>query len=200
VNIKELIENNTTLSILGLLLAGFVAGIATYGFMAGFGANKSRTNPASCSTQDWQPLARKSDWLPKLECPAYPVSIRINSPGTGSVLQKDYEKIYTDLVIQTSRPLPETNSVGLVINEVGQPNFYVVFPNLVANETRTIFRDSYSVSLPFDPDDGASVSLWAIVVQDRTQFGSNYSSLDQIKSSGSDVTISQATNIKVTKR
>jgi hypothetical protein len=202
--LKERIENNIVLSVLGLLAVGFGTGFGAQK-MISEGSTPSSTNAPVCAAQvPWADTARKSDWVPKNECPAYPVSINVTSPGDGSTIKISSPPsdpyASTDLVIQSSRPLPSSTSVGLIFNQEKLPNFYVVFPYLKIDESRKVFRIEQYVKLPFRPELNSALGIWAIIVDDKGKFGSVYSSLDQVKASGSDVTISPKISLNVQQR
>src|ERR1700722_1967973 len=125
-SLKENIENNPILWVLSLLLAGFLAGISAYKFLADMVTNKSEQTPSACSQTDWEATARKADWIPKLQCPAYPVSIKLTSPGSGSIISVSrYAIADMDLIVQASRPLPSNEDVGFVVNQDNKANYYV---------------------------------------------------------------------------
>lgn len=80
--LKDRIENNAVLYTLGLLFAGFVGGVATYKSVLEIAGSKT----PNTSSIAWNPIARAADWVPKSECPAFPVSLSLASPGAGSAL------------------------------------------------------------------------------------------------------------------
>jgi|SRR5580700_1492440 hypothetical protein len=201
--IKERLENNLVWFALTLSVSSFCVGIGAYKFVAEMTASKPESTAAACpqAETDWAVLARKAEWLPRADCPAYPVSISISSPGNGSVVSFDTYypyTAYTDFVIKTSRPLPRNNSVGLIVNQPTQLNYYVLFPSFTVNDTRTVFR-LRSLNLPFSPESDRLLNYWALIVADETQFGSIYSSLEQVRSSSTEVTLSEKTSVTVAK-
>ena len=196
-SLKDKIDNNLTLFVLGFLVTGFVAGFGSCKVLSDMGATKQPTTVTSSPPTPWVEIARKAKWVPMNECPAYPVSINITSPGGGSHIGvSTLGDVYTDLVVQTSRPLPPTADVALVVNEENAPNVYVSFPPFRANNQRTLFRVSY-FRLSNRPGKGATLNFWALVVDDRSKFGSIYSSIDQVKASASDVTLSPKISLTV---
>src|SRR5690349_19467182 len=69
---------------------------------------------------EWQGEARRRGWLPTGECPASPTTVALTSPGDGALVEiSNYEPsastLRTDLVIKTSKALPETETIGIVI-------------------------------------------------------------------------------------
>lgn len=76
---KERLENNFTIFVLSLLVAGFGAGLGTYKFFS-----EAPHGPS------WTDEAKKENWIPKNECPAYPVSIT-------ETLKSDNEHLKTSI-------------------------------------------------------------------------------------------------------
>ena len=146
-------------------------------------------------TSEWQAKARREEWIPKNECPAYPVKLRITSPGNNSLikLNKLIDKPHLDtvFVITASRSIPETNDVGLIFHKYDDPNYYVIFPRFDKIEKRQIFRKS-GFTLPFDITENKKFNVWALVVSNKESFGEHYSDINQIKLSTDDVTISDS--------
>jgi hypothetical protein len=116
---KEKVENNFTIFVLGLLVTGFAAGIGAYKLLVEMTAQPPSQSAAPSGLR-WAEEAKKQDWVPKKECPAYPVSINITSPGSGSIVEKTdhvyYNSIGADLVVQASRPIPTPAQVSIVAN------------------------------------------------------------------------------------
>lgn len=187
--LKERIENNLTLYILGIAATAFGAGIGGYKILAEL--------PSSSQTlmADWKAVARAEKWIPQSECPAYPMSLNITSPGADAVVELSEKIAYLDLVVQTSRPLAASSTVGLVVRQEGQPNYYVTFPVFAARSNTTVFRDETYTRLPFSPDAGSRLSFWAFVTDDRAKFGSVYTSLDQLKSSAPEIAVSPVATV-----
>lgn len=195
--LKEKIENSPVLYTLGLLATGFVAGLGAYkGILEIAGPRPTDISPSS-----WMPVARSSDWLPKSECPAFPVSLSLSNPGSGSLLGVSGDTIYSDIVIQASRPLPETNVVGLILNQEGDPNFYVARSfGLRADPVRRIFKSEKFVFLPFEPKHEGKLHIWAFSADDANKLGTAYGSLEKVKQSVADITLSSAVVINVKAR
>ena len=139
--LKERIENNLTLVILGFLAVGFSAGFASFKALTEI-SGPNRSSISSASDTSWLQDARKADWIPKSDCPAYPVLVNITSPGAGSLVpisRGGY--VHVKLVIQASRPLPKTSAVGLISNEENSPNYELDFPVLHADDVHQIFSE-----------------------------------------------------------
>jgi hypothetical protein len=186
--LKDKIENNLTLYTLGLLLSGFLAGIGVYKSALEIAGPKAPdTSPSS-----WSPVARAADWLPKGECPAYPVSLALSSPGSGASVGVSGETIYSDVVIQASRPIPDANAVGLIVNHEGDNNYYVVRDfGLKADSIKKIFKSEKFIFLPYKPKSDGKLNIWAFTVDDENKLGTVYGGLDQVKDAASEMTISQ---------
>lgn len=186
--LKEKIENNLTLYTLGLLLAGFLAGVGLYKSALEIAGPKT----ADTSPTSWNPIARAADWLPKAECPAYPVSLNLSSPGNGSSVGVSGTTIYSDIVIQASRPIPDANALGLIVNHEGDNNYYVVRGfGLKADPIKKVFKSERFIFLPYKPKADGKLNIWAFTVDDGNKLGTVYGSLDQVKDGASEMTISQ---------
>lgn len=193
--IKQKIEDNLTLVVMGFVATGFIAGFGSYKVIQEIaGPNKPISGDA------WIPAAREANWIPKIECPAYPVHVNINSPGSGATPQvsKTTGTLPISLVVQTSRPLPRSSSVGIIMKEEGDQNHFLLFPfSDGTSSSRQVFRtDGISLFKVHLPRTNSSVDLWAVVVDDKSRFGIVYSSLDQIIGSG-DVTVSSKTRLMI---
>lgn len=186
---KDKVENNITLFVLGLLATGFGSGFTASKLLPG-GDLQSQT--------PWQLEAKKANWTPASDCPAYPVSISIASPGNGSVV-KVYagDAIEEELVVHTSRPLPRSSVVGIISNVEGNMNYYLSFPSFEITANNTVFRKYEIVNFHKEVASAENVNLWAAIVDDESKYGSIYSSLEQITSSSKDVTLSQKITLRV---
>jgi hypothetical protein len=193
---KESLENNAAWVASGIAIAGFVAGFSAYKVVM-----PDVTKTLDPSSLQWKEAATQAGWILQSSCPAYPVSANITSPGNGSVvgtlIYKTDTTIKTDLVIQSSRPIPRGSSVGYIINKDGNTNFYILFPYFKTSDDRTIFREENFVKAPFVIESGATINMWAAIVDNDQKFGSVYASIEQIKTSGSDVVISPKVSVKV---
>jgi hypothetical protein len=189
--LKERIENNLTLYTLGLLLAGFVGGIGTFKFLTELNPSQARA-ATECKSEIWEPIARKDDWVPKNECPAFPMDMKLTSPGDNSVVKIDPTFDYrlpTTLVIALNRPLPEKSSLGIIAKPSNEPNFYVFFPKFYASQNRTTYRSLDSINLPFSLQRSIKLELRTFLIDDREKIGDRFNSIDQIKGSDSSVFI-----------
>jgi hypothetical protein len=108
------------------------------------------------SSAEWQAGARRADWIPKGECPAYPVTVKIVSPGEGASLRVKEDTIYSRFVIETSRPIADADAIYLIVQRLGDPNIYIL--------KRIYGNSSGLVKLPFKIAQPGKVSFWAIVV------------------------------------
>lgn len=152
------------------------------------------------SRAEWQAAARRENWLPNEECPAFPIAVQLTSPGDGAQIRvsvgSDYTTIRTDLVIRTSRPLPSSSSVGLVANEEGTGQYYLLFPSFRADERRAVFRKD-DIYLPFKAQLSSKLNIWALVVAAEREYGSPYSSIEQIRAVRDDSVISQKATVSL---
>lgn len=187
-NLKEKIENNLTLYTLGLLCTGFIAGIGVYRGVIEIAGPKA----VDMSQSAWDSAARAAGWIPKTECPAFPIALTLTSPGAGSVVGARNDAIYSDVVIQASRPLPSSNAVGLVLNQEGDPNHYVLTSfGLRPDDSRRVFRSEKYIFLPFKVKPEGKLNMWAFVADDSAKLGTVYGSLGQIQKGSPEITISE---------
>jgi hypothetical protein len=174
--LKQKIEDNVVILLLSTAAACFVAGWGAHAAVAGT-LNSSRVTPPEIN---WQATAAENGWMDKNSCPALPVTLRILSPGDRANIRFRAGDLHSEFVVNSSQPLPGTDSVGLVFHAEGDPNFYTSFPHLEVNNARALFRDNV-ISLPFDVTKPTQIEIWALVIGDRNQMGSLYGGLEQIK-------------------
>jgi hypothetical protein len=187
VTLKERFENNFTLFVLGLMVAGFLAGVGVY--KALLELTRLPEVSGGASAENWQEEAKRANWMPNADCPAYPVTISITSPGNGSIVKgPEHSHFETEVVIQSSRPIPDSSQIGIITNIQGDGNYYLDFPSYNTDEKRTIFR-IYDFN-DFNAEIGRDkvVNLWAILVDNTMKF-------DQITSSTKDAVLSAHINI-----
>jgi hypothetical protein len=188
-SIKSTIEENIVLSVLGLLAVGFTSGWEAH---AALGIQPAREGDTKT---DWQAVATKEGWIAKTACPGFPLSLRVISPGDGASVSYFSDYLRTDFIVSASRPLPESEAVGIIFNVEGEANFYVTFPYFEVNQTRTVFRDDSSTKFPMKLEGQKRINLWALVVEDKREVGSVYASLDQIRALSPSIFVSDKVSI-----
>lgn len=196
--LKERIENNLTLYTLSLLLAGFLAGLCTYKFI--LDAMGSKTSiVGECTGESWKPPARQAAWLPPNECPAYPLEIKITSPGNNAVVSMRSNDTWFDtpIIVTGTRPLPDKSNIGVVFKPANSPNYYVLFPGFKEAGSRSTFRRDLFVDLPFSLKPAVTIELRALIVDNKAKLGSVFSTLDQIRTSDPSVFISGPVHVQV---
>jgi hypothetical protein len=125
--------------------------------------------------------------------------VSIVAPGSGSTIEVSGSSTplaYMDIVVHASRPIPKNSSVGLIFNQDKSSDFFLRFPVFTTDESRTVFREA-NYFLPFRPDPNSTLNMWAVVVDNRMKFGSQYSNLDQIRASDADVVMSPKNSVIV---
>jgi hypothetical protein len=197
--LKDRIDNNITLYTLGLLLTGFCAGIGAYKFMLDvFGGNASALE--ECVGESWQKSARLAVWLPSSECPAYPLELKISSPGDNAVIPSGSSSgtwLRTIIVISSTRTIPGKSAVGVVLKPTGSTNYYVVFPYFNSVGLHNTFRVDSLIDLPFKLESQMGVEIRALVIDEKQKMGGVYSTLEQIKMTDQSVFISQPIKITI---
>ena len=195
-SLKDKIENNLVIFTLGLLFTGFGAGYAAHKEIQGFAGSSESSN-----ITNWEPIARAAGWIPSTECPAFPVSVALTSPGNRTTVDVSDDKLYTDLVIQCTRTLPLSNSVGIIINQEGDSNFYIGKYSVSAvDESRKVFRGEVYVFLPFKPRPGSTITMWAYIATDENQVGTVYGSISQIKQASPEIVVSEGITLTLKQR
>jgi hypothetical protein len=196
--LKERIENNLTLYTLSLLLAGFVAGLGTYKFfLEVLGPKASITS--ECIGESWKAPARQAAWLPPNECPAYPMEMKLTSPGNNAVVSMKSRETWFDtpVVVTSTRPLPEKSNIGVVFKPTESPNYYVFFPGFTEAGSRSTFRYDSFIDLPFALKPDMAIELRALVIDNKQKLGSVFSTIDQIRASDSSVFLSEPVQLRV---
>jgi hypothetical protein len=194
--LKERIENNLTLYTLTMLLAGFIAGVATYKFLLDISAVKPLAG-GECKADTWQASARQASWIQLNECPAFPMEFKLTSPGNGAVvnIEANYEDWFqTPVVFASTRPLPKNSNIGVIFKPADSSNYTVIFPGFERTGSENVYRRNNKITLPFKLKAG-KLELRALVVDDERKLGQQFGSLDQIKSSDSSVFISEPTHV-----
>lgn len=196
-SLREKIEDHLGLIIGGFVVAGFVAGFGAYGAIQSISAD-----PGSGKVGNWEEIARQEGWVPKGECPAFPISLTISSPGDQAIVDVEpgqgFSELDADLVIRSSYPVAESMDMGIVFNEEGSGNFYVAFPLLDPGENRKVFRASSDrYWAPFKLSGSRQLNLWALAVEDQSSVGSIYASLEQIRQSDETVVLSPKVSIQL---
>jgi hypothetical protein len=192
--LKERLENNIVLVVIGFLLAGFSAGYGVHSALSG----SALFGGSSAQGVDWRSLASENGWMDKNSCPALPVNLRLLSPGDNATIRLSRGGyLESDLVISSSQPLPAADSVGVVVKAEVDPNFYVSFPYFDENEHRTVFRHGTLIEIPNKIEKPTHVDIWAFVDDDKRNLGNIYGSLDQIKAVSNTIFLSDKIGITV---
>jgi len=167
------------------------------GFIAGYGVHSAITaSPLFGAVVDWQATAKAKGWIPNSACPALPVVLDISSPGSNATIENEYGVLHTDVIVRSSRPLPEAESVGIVFAEENC-DYYVIFPNFDINATRTVFREDRMTISPIRADSHGSLNIWAFAIDDKTQIGSHYGTLEEINAISPNLFLSHSVTIYV---
>lgn len=174
----------------------FGAALVT-GFVAGFGAREILPDSGAPASQ-WEDKARSADWLPKADCPAFPIVLDVKGPGDGSEVPAELSGrswwLKTDVAIVASHPISEGTTVGLIFNKAGTTNYYIDKGyGLRSNDKRdSFYSGEVGIDLPeaLTLEPNAALNIWAVATDNESQLGSIYSSLDQIKATSSTIVLS----------
>ncbi len=198
-SLREKVEDHILWFSLSLVVTGFVAGFGAHAALS----NALTSQVTGTQQGNWEELAKSADWIPKGDCAAYPVSLTIAGPGSGSTVdvsnfEASASSLDTDLVVQANRPLPQSNAVGLITNEPGTPNYYVSFPPFDSDDARKVFRETAPIILGEKLNDKSTeLNMWALLTDSSAKFGAVYSGLDQIRASDPNATLSAKVSLKV---
>ncbi len=194
--LKERIENNIAIVLLSTAAVSFSAG---WGAHAAIFSNLAPSGIAE-SNKDWKSIASEKGWIDKAACPAMPVELSMLSPGNNASVEYHDDFLTADFVVRTSRPLPQKDDVGIILNEEGSTNFYVEFPYFTVNETRTLFRQENLVNFPIKGDIQKRMNVWSLVIEDKNEVGSVYGSLDEIRKVSPNIFISDEVTVNLAPR
>ena len=148
----------------------------------------------------WQTLANLNGWIPKGECPNAPLGVSISSPGNGvTVPYTHYGKSYglgsTTIVVEASRAINESYDIALLTKNSDDSQFH--FKELYRAERVSPTRIRMSgIHIPISNTSSQTVEIRAVIVNDKKGFGEYYSSVEQVTSNKSFVSISEPITVK----
>jgi hypothetical protein len=199
-NLKERIENNLTLWALSLAVTAFGAGVAADRWAKEvFGTGHQ---VSECKTERWQELARKSDWIPNAQCPAYPLKAQLSSPGTGTTLPFDESFTKTlriPFVVSLSRPLGTDGDVGFVVKPKDSPNYFVVFPLISRTRETNSYRTEFGIELPVTVLKGNEYEVRGLLVDKKQKMGDRFTELSQILSADQSIILTEPVSVIIEK-
>lgn len=200
-NLRDRIDNNLTIYTLTIAVASFGTGVAADRWAKEiFGPPSPSTE---CKTEVWQELARKAEWTPLSQCPAFPLKIQITSPGTGSTFQIDSyqpKRLNVPFVVSTSRPLPEVGDLGFVVKAKNTSNYFVVFPLMSRTENTNSYRTLYGVDLPAPVMDDIGYEVRAVFVARKEILGDRFTDLGQILAADPSVVLTDSVFVTAERR
>jgi len=179
-SLRERIENNVTLFMVSIAVPSFLAGMA----VDQWAKSVSTTPPpqAACKTEEWQELARNSDWAPVAQCPAFPLKLQITSPGSEATFQRSISNpswVDMPFVLSASRKPPVGTALGFVVRPQNAPNYFIVFPVLDKISDTTTYRASH-LSLPVSITPNTRYEVRGVFVNQEQTLGDRFTSLAQI--------------------
>ncbi len=210
IRLLSLLDTETAGKLIGGLAVS-VGAIWSFGYGVGNWNQKDWETVAKhnnwVSREVWQDEVRKKGWIPGNECPGYPTKLVISSPGQNSELfvvnehNLDY-KIDEYVVVESSRPYAGADKlqVGLAYQPVGEPqsNCYLTFTFKGRSWNEYKFcKVSWSENLSFDASKVSHMDIWAVLVTSENSVGKNYSSIDQIKTSGAVIALSDPIRVRL---
>ncbi|RBW64443.1 hypothetical protein DS893_14530 [Vibrionales bacterium C3R12] len=148
----------------------------------------------------WQVLAELNGWIPRGECPTIPLKVSISSPGNGvKVPYLNYGDSFalntTTMVIEASRGIPKDYDIALLTKNSDDTQFHLKELSYSERVSPTLIR-KYGFSVPIGNAASKSAEVRAVIVTSMKGFGQYYSSLDQIATNKSVVSISEPISIK----
>ena len=198
--LKDKIENNLTIYALSLAVMSFAAGIATDRWAKDiFGHSASISE---CKADIWQGQAKRADWAPLSQCPAFPLKFSISSPGHGATFTFDKYQSHTlkiPFVISTSRPLPEIGDIGFIVKPKDSLNYFATFPLISRVQGSNSYRASYGIELPVNVLSGNEYEVRAVFVDKKHKFGDRFTGIPQILDTDPSVVLSDPITVSTEK-
>lgn len=191
-------ETNT-LKTLGWIISGFLAGFSASQFLSKESIFSGTSLAEQCTADQWQQLARTSDWTPKNECPAYPLHLSITSPGNQTIIapSKDYpNEIREKVIVSLSRPLPTGTRLYLAAQGTDSSNLYVSNANLYSN-ANGIAATIGSSNFNFDLSKQKSIQIWAFATNDDDRIGNLYKNIQQLQDTTQNVYVSEPIELNI---
>jgi hypothetical protein len=193
------VTETNTLKTLGWIVSGFVAGFAVSQFLSKESIFAGSSVVQQCTTDQWQQLAKTSDWTPKNECPAYPLRLSITSPGNQTFItpSKGYpNEIMEKVIVNLSRPLPTGTRLYLAAQDTDSSNLYVSDESLYSN-SNGIATTIGSSKFGFDISKTKSIQLWAFATNDDDRIGDLYKDIQQLQDGTPNVYVSEPIQLNV---
>lgn len=179
--LKEKIENNLTIWALSLAATAFAAGVATDRWAKDIIADPTKTT--ECSTEKWQELAKKNDWMQASQCPAFPLRVQLSSPGSGTTLTFDEhspKKLEIPFVVTLSRPLDKKGDIGFVVKPKNSQNYFVTFPPVSRISETNSYRTISGIWLPIPIQKGTEYEVRGLLIDKEEKMGDRFTDLSQI--------------------
>jgi hypothetical protein len=193
------VTETNTLKTLGWIISGFVAGFAASQFLSKESIFAGSSVVQQCTTDQWQQLAKTSDWTPKNECPAYPLRLSVTSPGNQTFISpRKYvpNEISEKVVVNLSRPLPTGTRIYLAAQDTDSTNLYV--------SNATLYPKSDGIATTIGPSDlgfnlskAKSIRLWAFATNDDDRIGDLYKDIQQLQDGTPDIYVSEPIQLNV---
>lgn len=199
-NLKERIENNLTLYTLTVSVTAFSAGVATDRWAKDVIGTTPQIN--ECKTTEWQELARKDNWLPISQCPAFPLKAQISSPGSGTTFAFNDERkstLWTPFVVSLSRHLGDDGDIGFVVKPKNSQNYYVVFPLILRAGQTNAYRAEYGIELPVQIQKGNEYEVRGLLVDKKKKVGDRFTDVSQILRVDESVILTEPISITIEK-
>ncbi len=154
------------------------------------------------SLSEWQTSARRSEWLPKNECPAYPIKMEIFAPGNGTVLDNIYlsareTTIFHEILVRLNRPLTGNSDVGFVYNLEGSNVFYIDLPYMEKMKSETVLAKKNLFKIPQKIKSNSNLKIWSILAEKGNLLESRFSSIEQISALKEVTYISNPITVKI---
>jgi hypothetical protein len=198
--LKDRIENNLTIAALSLAITSFAAGVATDRWAKD--VLGSAAQALECKAEAWQELAKKAEWAPLAQCPAFPLKFNISSPGNGVTLAFDtsWEKtLRIPFVVSVSRPLPDVGDIGFVVKPKDSSNFFTVFPLISRVHDSNTYRAGYGIDLPVNVVSGNEYEIRAVFIDKKMKFGDRFTGIAQVQNTDPSVVLSDPIIVRTDK-
>jgi hypothetical protein len=150
------------------------------------------------SMPEWKTEAKSNGWGLREECPAYPVNIKLSSPGDGSIINsyQNGRSLDTSFIVKASREIRKESDVGFIIKRKNDTNVYVVFPYYDEYADRKVFS-WLEIYTPIETKQHNKIEIKAIVTSNKKLFGSVYTSEEQIHKLDDEIVYSDQITVSI---
>ena len=189
-----------TLWALSLAATAFAAGAATDRWAKDIFGSPAQAD--ECKAGNWQAIARKENWVPTSQCPAFPLKIQVSSPGTGTTLAVNEtwpKTLRIPFVVSLSRPLGGDGDIGFVVKPKNSQNYFVVFPLISRTRETNSYRADFGIDLPTPIEKGMEYEVRGLVIDKKEKLGDRFTDTLQIQATDQSVMLTEPISVIIEK-